>query len=164
MLSIPHFLHIMLKMVRHPTKCIGHFRTGQVEKLKEEKENRDNIHRLKALTENLQDHRQDVLCIPCQNGFEFIPLSEVEYLEADGSYVNIYCTNNRCKTASKNLKYFETALAESTSFIRPHRSFLVNLDFITNYSKSAGGYLILKRNVQIPVSRERRQAVQDILK
>jgi two-component system, LytTR family, response regulator len=135
-----------------------------VEKLKEEKQNRDNANRLKALSENLQEERNDVLCIPTQNGFEYLPVSEVEYLEADGSYVNIYCTNNRCKTVSKNLKYFETALSDCSNFIRPHRSYLVNLDYVTNYSKSDGGFLVLKRNVQIPVSRERRQAVQDILK
>jgi two-component system LytT family response regulator len=135
-----------------------------VEKLKEEKKNRDNENRLKALTENLREERGEVLCIPTQNGFEYIPLEEIEYLEADGSYVKIYCVNNRSKTVSKNLKYFESALADSTNFVRTHRSFVVNLDFVTNYSKSEGGYLTLKRNVQIPVSRERKQAIQDILK
>lgn len=138
--------------------------TEAVEKLKEEKKNRDNENRLKALTENLREERNEVLCIPTQAGFEYIPTAEVEYLEADGSYVKIYCTNNRSKTVSKNLKYFESALADCTNFVRPHRSYLVNLDYVTNYSKSDGGFLILKRNVQIPVSRERKQAIQDILK
>jgi two-component system LytT family response regulator len=135
-----------------------------VEKLKEEKKNRDNQNRLKALSENLEENKNEVLCVPTQSGFEYIPLDEVEYLEADGSYVQIYCTNNRAKTVSKNLKYFENALADSPNFIRPHRSYLVNISYVTNYSKSDGGYLILKRNVQIPVSRERKQAIQEILK
>lgn len=135
-----------------------------VEKLKEEKKNRDNENRLKALSENLQENKNEVLCVPTQSGFEYIPLDEVEYLEADGSYVQIYCTNNRAKTVSKNLKYFENALADSPNFIRPHRSYLVNISYVTNYSKSDGGYLILKRNVQIPVSRERKQAIQELLK
>lgn len=135
-----------------------------VEKLKEEKKNRENENRLKALTQNLREDRNDVLCIPTQNGFEYIPTSELEYLEADGSYVKIYCTNNRAKTVSKNLKYFESALTDCTNFVRTHRSFLVNLDFVTNYSKSDGGYLTLKRNVQIPVSRDRKQAILEIMK
>ncbi len=135
-----------------------------VEKLQEEKQNRDNANRLKALSENLREERGEVLCIPTQHGFEYLPLEEIEYLEADGSYVKIYCVNNRSKTVSKNLKYFERALTDCTNFVRTHRSFLVNLDFVTNYSKSDGGYLTLKRNVQIPVSRERKQAIQDILK
>lgn len=135
-----------------------------VEKLKEEQQNRDNAKRLSALSENLQEDKNDVLCIPIQGGFEYIPVNEVEYLEADGSYVKIYCTNNRCKTVSKNLKYFETALADCQNFVRPHRSFLVNLDYVISYLKTDGGYLLLKRKVQIPVSRERKQAIQEILK
>lgn len=138
--------------------------TEAVEKLKEEKKNRDNENRLRALSENLHQERNEVLCIPTNNGFEYIPVMEIEYLEADGSYVKIYCVNNRSKTVSKNLKYFESALTDCTNFVRTHRSFLVNLDFVTNYSKSDGGYLTLKRNVQIPISRERKQAIQDILK
>lgn len=138
--------------------------TDAVEKLKEEKKNRDNENRLRALSENLHQERNEVLCIPTNNGFEYIPVMEIEYLEADGSYVKIYCINNRSKTVSKNLKYFESALTDCTNFVRTHRSFLVNLDFVTNYSKSDGGYLTLKRNVQIPISRERKQAIQDILK
>ncbi len=138
--------------------------TEAVEKLKEEKKNRDNENRLRALSENLHQERNEVLCIPSNNGFEYIPVMEIEYLEADGSYVKIYCVNNRSTTVSKNLKYFESALTDCTNFIRTHRSFLVNLDFVTNYSKSDGGYLTLKRNVQIPISRKRKQAIQDILK
>jgi two-component system LytT family response regulator len=138
--------------------------TEAVKKLKEEKKNRDNQSRLNALSENLREERNEVLCIPSQSGFEYLPVSEIEYLEADGSYVKIYCINNRSLTVSKNLKYFENALADCTNFIRPHRSFLVNIDYVTNYSKSDGGFLVLKRNVQIPVSRERKQAIQEILK
>ena len=138
--------------------------TEAVKKLKEEKKNRDNQSRLNALSENLREERNEVLCIPSQSGFEYLPVSEIEYLEADGSYVKIYCINNRSLTVSKNLKYFENALADCTNFIRPHRSFLVNMDYVTNYSKSDGGFLVLKRNVQIPVSRERKQAIQEILK
>ena len=138
--------------------------TEAVEKLKEEKKNRDNENRLRALSENLHQDRNEVLCIPSNNGFEYIPVMEVEYLEADGSYVKIYCIKNRSITVSKNLKYFENALADCVNFIRPHRSFLVNIDYVTNYSKSDGGFLVLKRNVQIPVSRERKQAIQEILK
>lgn len=135
-----------------------------IEKLISEKESQNNAERLKVLSENLNENRNEVLCIPNQAGFEYIPIAEIEYIEADGSYVNLYCTNNRSKTISKNLKYFEIALLDFTNFIRPHRSFIVNKDFITNYIKSDGGFLILKSDVEIPIARERKQAIQEILK
>jgi two-component system LytT family response regulator len=135
-----------------------------VEKLLVEKKNRENANRLKALTKNLSEDRNEVLCIPTQAGFDYIPLDEVEYLEADGSYVQIYCTENRSRMVSKNLKYFENVLVENQNFVRPHRSYLVNVNFVTGYSKSEGGYLNLKNNARIPVSRERKQAILEILK
>jgi len=119
-----------------------------VAKLKEEKISQNNEKRLRALSENLRGERSEVLCIPTQEGSEYIPVSEIEYLEADGSYVKIHCSNNRTKTVSKNLKYFENALADCANFIRPHRSFLVNQDYITNYSKANGGYLVLSRKIK----------------
>ena len=135
-----------------------------IDKLISEKQNQDNAERLTALSENLSENDKEVLCIPNQSGFEYIPIAEIEYIEADGSYVNIYCINKRSKTVSKNLKYFESALLDFSNFIRPHRSYIVNKDFITNYIKSDGGFLILKSDVEIPIARERKQAIQEILK
>ncbi len=134
-----------------------------VEKLKEDKKNRDNEVRLKALSENLQEDRNDVLCIPIVGGYEYLPVDEIEYLEADGSYVKINCTDQRSKIVSKNLKYFETALESTPKFLRSHRSFLVNMDHVTSYFKSEGGNLQLKSGQVIPVSRERKQDVQNYL-
>ena len=135
-----------------------------IEKIISEKQNQHNETRLILLSENLSEKNNNVLCIPNQNGFEYIPINEIEYLEADGSYVTIYCVNKKSKTVSKNLKYFETALIDFVNFIRPHRSFIVNKDFITNYIKSDGGFLILKSDVEIPIARERKQAIQEFLK
>lgn len=134
-----------------------------VEKLKEDKKNRDNEVRLKALSENLQEDRNDVLCIPILGGFEYLPVDEIEYMEADGSYVKINCTDQRSKIVSKNLKYFENALESIPKFLRSHRSFLVNMDHVTSYYKSEGGNLQLKSGQVIPVSRERKQDVQNYL-
>lgn len=135
-----------------------------IEKIISEKQNQHNEARLILLSENLSEKNNNVICIPNQNGFEYIPINEIEYLEADGSYVTIYCVNKKSKTVSKNLKYFETALIDFDNFIRPHRSFIVNKDFITNYIKSDGGFLILKSDIEIPIARERKQAIQEFLK
>ena len=138
--------------------------TEAVEKLKQEKKIRDNEIRLKVLAENLQENKNEVLCVPTQGGFDYIPLDELEYIEADGSYVKIFCNDVRSRTVSKNLKFFENALAENQNFVRPHRSFLVNINCVTGYLKSEGGILILKNSTQIPVSRDRKQAILDLLK
>lgn len=134
-----------------------------VEKLKGEKAQRNNEMQLKALSTNLMEDRNNILCVPVQSGFDYLPIDEIEYLEADGSYVKIFCTDQRSKTVSKNLKYFETALADNTNFLRSHRSFLVNMNEVVSYLKSDGGNLQLRSGQLIPVSRERKQDVQDFL-
>lgn len=132
-----------------------------VRKLKNEKKYKDNELQLKVLSDNLNEDKNDVLCIPVQGGFDYLRLDEIEYLEADGSYVKIYCTDKRNKTVSKNLKYFENALGDNPNFLRSHRSFLVNMDHVVSYLKSDGGNLQLRSGQLLPVSRERKQEIQD---
>lgn len=135
-----------------------------VDKLREQRNTLDNQTKLTALTANLSDEGNNLLCIPVQGGYEYLSIHDICYLEADGSYVKIVCAGNKQKMVSKNLKYFETTLESVPKFIRPHRSFLVNLDQVSSYSKADGGSLSLSNGAQIPISRERRQAVQEYLK
>jgi two-component system LytT family response regulator len=118
----------------------------------------NNEVKLQALTYNLENNQSNVLCLPLQGGNEFIPLDEIIYLEADGSYVRVNCLNGRNRLISKNLKYFENILEELPQFLRTHRSFLVNMHFLAFYSRSEGT-LHLKNDVKIPISRERKQKV-----
>ncbi len=114
---------------------------------------------LHELNKSLKDDKTEVLSVPIQGGYEYIPLVEIEYFEADGSYVRIVNENGKQKLISKNLKYFEKALNESNNFLRVHRSFSINMNCVKAYIKSNGGCLELRSGKVIPVSRERKQAV-----
>ena len=134
-----------------------------VEKIKENAILKNSAERLDALTQNLNDKKPALLSIPVQGGFEYIALDEIEYFEAEGSYVRIVCADQKSKIVSKNLKYFEEALESTRYFIRTHRSYLVNMNCVFSYSKSEGGILLLKSTQNIPISRERKQEVLDYL-
>jgi two-component system LytT family response regulator len=135
-----------------------------VDKVKEQSKLKNSVNRLAALTQNLNDNQTKVLSIPIQGGFEYISLYDIEYFEAEGSYVRIICSEQKTKIFSKNLKYIEMALIAAKNFIRTHRSFIVNMDHVSSYSKSDGGILLLKNRKKIPISRERKQDVLDYLK
>lgn len=122
----------------------------------------NNEVKLQALASNLEKNQSKVLCLPLQEGNEFILLDEIIYLEADGSYVRVNCLNGRNRLVSKNLKYFENALEQVPQFLRTHRSFIVNVGFIAFHSRAEGN-LYLKNDVKIPISRERKQKVITIL-
>ncbi len=89
------------------------------------------------------------LILSLQDSFQVIDLNELLYCESDKGYTTFYCINNKKYVVSKTLKEFEERLIQS-NFIRPHQSYIVNLEFIDKYDKS--GVIYLKNETKIPVS------------
>jgi two-component system LytT family response regulator len=77
-------------------------------------------------------------------------VNEILFCKADDNYTEIYFENSK-KLVSKTLKYFEEALKDS-SFVRVHKSFLVNVNEITKYKKGKGGSVVLSNGKEIMVS------------
>ena len=63
---------------------------------------------------------------------------------------------------TRTLKEFD-AMLTSVGFIRVHQSHLVNLDFIREFIKSDGGYLVLNDRKEIPVASRKRSHVMKVL-
>jgi len=42
-----------------------------------------------------------VICIPVQNGYDYLKVNDIEYLEADGSYVQIILIDKKQKRFQK---------------------------------------------------------------
>lgn len=49
------------------------------------------------------------------------------------------------------------------NFVRNHKSYIVNTNFIKAYIKSDGGSLELKNGIQIPVSNEKIQTILEAI-
>lgn len=69
-----------------------------------------------------------------RNGFIFINLHEIIYLEADGNYSNIYLLNNKNVTITQSLGQIENELS-SKEFFRVNRSAIINLKFLTRVNR-----------------------------
>jgi two-component system LytT family response regulator len=134
-----------------------------IEKIKSRKELKSAQDRLLALTENLKPTTNNVLCIPIQSGYEYIPIKEIEYLEADGSYVQLLLIDGKQKTISKNLKYFEQILEQFPNFVRVHRSSIINMDNMISYSRSGRGTIIMKNGKEIDIARDRKAYFLELL-
>jgi two-component system LytT family response regulator len=87
-----------------------------------------------ALKENLKTPPVSKLVIRHQGMQKVLPTDSILAFEAQESYCNIY-TRNEKFLMSKNLKHYENALADNSNFFRSHKSWLVNLDHMENYSK-----------------------------
>jgi len=118
----------------------------------------DYVHEIKTKENSLQNtvltskitQVTGKLTIPVQNGFEVLQIEDILYCQADDNYTNIYVGDKK-KLVSKTLKYFEDALKEN-GFARVHKSYLVNVNAITEYKKGKGGSVVLSSGKEIMVS------------
>ncbi len=81
---------------------------------------------------------------------------DILYCESDGNYTAIHLIDTEKIIVSKYIKIVEEWLPEE-SFIRCHRSYIVNTKHIVKYNKR--GFFVLPENTKIPVSRERKEYV-----
>jgi two-component system LytT family response regulator len=63
---------------------------------------------------------------------------------------------------TKTLKYFADLL-KPAGFLRIHQSHLINLQYISAFIKTDGGYLMLKNGENVPVSVRKKAEVIEIL-
>jgi two-component system, LytTR family, response regulator len=114
-----------------------------------------NISALMHNIQKLQSPSEMKLCVPSLKGFQVINLEDVIYCEAESSYTIFHLVNKQHIVASKSMVEYE-ALLDGTSFCRVHKSFLVNLIHIKEYHRGEGGTLILTNNMEVEVSRRKK--------
>ena len=86
----------------------------------------------------------------------FINVCEIVYFEAAGAYTKIYLNDGKKIISSKPLGDFESQLANS-KFFRIHHSTIINLDYIKEFQKLDGGYVIMQNNQKLKVSHRKRK-------
>lgn len=113
------------------------------------------LNELQATRDNNISH----ISISHATGISFVQMSEILFLEGDGGYTIVHLTNGRKIIATRILSDFEELLPEKC-FFRIHKSTIVNLQYIKEFSRSEGFSVILNNGVQLTVGRRR---VQDVL-
>lgn len=88
-----------------------------------------------SLIENLTQKELRRLVIPDNGNQKIIELINIVGIEASESYSIIH-TQDQHFMVSKNLKHFERLLSDAPQFFRSHKSWLINVNFVTSYSKS----------------------------
>lgn len=103
------------------------------------------------------------ISLPVAEGLRFERLDRIRYLEAAGNYTFIYFTNGERLLVCRTLQEMQDRLASPFRFLRIHRSFLINVDFLERYVRGKGGYVILEGGGNLTVSASRRQDFLDRL-
>ena len=110
-----------------------------------------SIDRFKLLTENINNQFTDKqrIVFPTRTGFEVVQSNSIVYCKSDGAYSSVYTIDKEYFT-SKPFKEIEE-IFEGNIFIRVHRSYLINKNFIKSF-KSEDYKLEMITGELIPVS------------
>jgi two-component system LytT family response regulator len=130
-----------------------------VEKIKLERSEKTPT-RAQLLVENFTSTKQRIM-LPTLEGFEIVTISSILYCEAADNFTKFYFENGAPLLICRTLKYFEDILTEHR-FLRIHRSYLINPEFVVRYSKGKGGYVTMKNNQELEVSPNKKKELLDI--
>ncbi|HAN18300.1 MAG: hypothetical protein A2X13_04630 [Bacteroidetes bacterium GWC2_33_15] len=120
---------------------------------------KDTIHKsnndlkLNALLSNIKtiSEKSKKIVLKTSESIYLIDIKDIIRCESDGAYTLFYLNDGKKIMISKVLKDYEDLLCEY-SFMRVHKSHIVNLNYIDHFEKSDGGSLLLKDHSSIPVS------------
>ncbi|MBO6605307.1 LytTR family DNA-binding domain-containing protein [Psychroserpens sp.] len=91
-----------------------------------------------------------------------VNLDDIIRCESDSNNTMFHLKDKRKIFVTKTLKYFSDML-KSYGYLRVHQSHLVNLQYISAFIKTDGGYLMLNNGENVPVSVRKKAEVIEIL-
>lgn len=110
----------------------------------------------------MQLHSSKKLVIKTTQGFRFIPFQNIVCVVADNNYSKIRLSNQDELLVCKTLKFIEAKL-ESCDFIRCHKSYLVNMEYIEELLCNGVNKLKLSDRHEIPISRDGLKSIKQTL-
>lgn len=126
--------------------------TTAIEKARHNLEQKTLRHTMDQFMRNLRASPDDQqIVVTSKDGMQSIPLKEVVYLEANGSYTIIHVEKKNPVVSSRHLKDYESMLPEN-SFFRIHHSYIVNKNKVVNVKKGKTTTIILTDDTILQVS------------
>jgi two-component system, LytTR family, response regulator len=96
----------------------------------------------------------DKIVIPSSHGFDVLTVDDIIRMEADGCYTKLFIKNGKDRLVSRTLKDFEETIPKE-SFFRIHKSHLINIKYIKDYSNLSGNYVTMTDGSKVELSRRR---------
>ncbi|MFA6598129.1 MAG: LytTR family DNA-binding domain-containing protein [Ignavibacteriaceae bacterium] len=96
----------------------------------------------------------DKVILPASHGFDVLIFDDIIRLEAEGCYTKVVTTDGKHSIISRTLKDFEDTLPKE-KFFRVHKSHLINLKHIKDYSNLSGNFVKMTDGSKIEISRRK---------
>jgi two-component system, LytTR family, response regulator len=135
-----------------------------IEKIKSERNEINYTQHARVLLDNLRaGTQQQKMMLPTLEGFEIVNIRSIIYCEAVDNFTRFYFETGNPLLICRTLKYFEEVLKDS-QFLRIHRSYLINPQFVIRYSKGKGGYITMTNNKELEVSPNKKKEFLEVFK
>jgi len=123
------------------------------------KELKQTVKKLLALKNKMVNsepvpYESEQLVIPATHGFDLLEFDDLIRLEADGCYTTLVLKGGKRKIVSRTLKDFEDKLPKDL-FFRVHKSHLINLKYIKEYSNLSGNFITMTDGSKVELSRRK---------
>ena len=109
-----------------------------------------------------QPAQEQKIALPNREGYEFVQVNSILYCGAEGAYTKIVFNDKHSLLISRTLGDIEEMLP-SEIFIRIHHSTIVNLNAVTHYIRTDGGYVVTNTNEKLMVSKARKEVLLERL-
>lgn len=108
-----------------------------------------------------QEAPKKTITLSTDQGVHVVPSNDILFCKASGSYTEFHICDRSPIIISKPLKYAESLLT-ANQFKRVHRSYLINSDKISKFTKEDGGFVYIGEEV-IPVSKKYYDNLYDLI-
>lgn len=115
-----------------------------------------NITEAEAIEKKIVVHQNDKVML--------LRVNSICYIEADNRYSQIYTDTGEKYTVTKTLKEFEEFFIDNPAFIRISKNFMLNVNFIKDYTKGEPCIVEMEDGKNVEVSRRKKQDVLERLK
>jgi two-component system, LytTR family, response regulator len=139
-----------------------------VKKLHQKFDNTGFLNQNKELVSNLVKNYSpgtapSKIALPQMGGISFLEVNEIVALQADSNYTIIHKKEMQKVVVTKSLKDFEEVL-DPNIFIRIHKSYIVNVNYIVEYNSTDGGMVKMQDGNMWSVSRRQTDTLLNKLK
>jgi len=127
-----------------------------VQKVEKKLDEGSNLQHISNLLRNMKQPSSDQkIALPQREGYEFVDVSSIIYLSAEGAYTKLQMQDKRTMLISRTLGDVEELLPPEL-FQRIHHSTLVNISYISQFLRTDGGYVVLKSGEKLSVSKAKK--------
>jgi len=134
-----------------------------VKKAEEKKERKNIKPNIDVLLSNYSKPKEEPnIVLSTSDKIFVVKVGDIVHCESSNYYTFFYLVDGTKILVSRTLKDNEELLSDY-NFLRIHRTHLINLKHVKNFTRQDGGYVLMDDGSKVPVSRRKREMALEIL-